>query len=367
MCPCVNTRRQAWEWAQTNSVDKFDSEGSYLLSARYTNTIYKILRDGDIAWRLGGEKSDFQADFTFARQNHARVQSYNDTHTIISFLDSGDSGSGQAQSSRGMLIALHTAVEPKTASLLATYAHPDGPGSFIADEGSTQVLPDGNVFSGWAEGLLISEHDTEGRLLMSARAKRESLRSYRSYKFSFVGQPAQPPDVYAEVDQENGGLTSVYVSWNGATEVEGWNLYRTTHDGKIAGGKPVTSALRTGFETKIEIDKSVAFVVVEGVEKSGNPVGRSKVFPVVGATPTPDDLKDSTEEQSSWKQRATSRNGIASVFCVLFVIAALVFVIRRRRRRPSWRSKHSRKPSDHEMMYRHEEVYSVEDDDDDDD
>lgn len=167
---------QGWDWIHVNSVDKFLADGSYLLSGRHTNTIYKILRSGDIAWRFGGERSDFEADFDFKRQHHARILSHNDTHTVVSFFDNAsaeDKEKGTAKWSRGVIAALRTDTVPMTATLMAEYGHPDGPGAFTLGRGSTQVLPDGNVFSGWVNGCLQSEHGPDGRLLMQARVKQQ--------------------------------------------------------------------------------------------------------------------------------------------------------------------------------------------------
>lgn len=179
----VLTLPQGWDWIHVNSVDKFLGDGSYLMSGRHTDTIYKISRSGDITWRLGGAHSDFVADFEFRRQHHARILSHNDTHTTISFFDNAsaeDKEKGTAKWSRGLLVALRTDTVPMTATMLAEYGHPDGPGSFTLGRGSTQVLPDGNVFSCWVNGCLQSEHSPDGTLLMEARVKQQSVHLDRS-------------------------------------------------------------------------------------------------------------------------------------------------------------------------------------------
>ena len=54
-----------------NSVDKND-DGDYMISARYTNAIYKISeKDGSLLWTLGGLNSDFELEkgFNFSRQH----------------------------------------------------------------------------------------------------------------------------------------------------------------------------------------------------------------------------------------------------------------------------------------------------------
>ena len=61
--------------------------------------------------------------------------------------------------------------------------------------------------------------------------------------------------------------TIVHASWNGATEVHTWNLYRTSPTGEHA--QLVASAEKTGFETRIEYAGYASFVYVEAVDKDG--------------------------------------------------------------------------------------------------
>ena len=145
------------------------------MSGRHTDTIYKISQNESIVWRLGGIRNDFEADFSFARQHHARIQSHNSTHTVLSFFDNAKAEpkeSPSAKWSRGLLVSLHTDVEPMTATMIGEYGHPRGPGHFVFGRGSTQILEGGNVFSCWVDGLLQSEHSSDGTLLMEAHAKQ---------------------------------------------------------------------------------------------------------------------------------------------------------------------------------------------------
>lgn len=290
-----------------------------------------------------------------------------------------------------MLVSLQTDIQPMTATLLQEFPHPHGPGSFVADQGSVQVLPDGNVFSGWVDALTISEHSADGTPLMEAHVEQDWLKSYRSYKFPFVGQPAQPPDVFAEASGEVSPKTTVYMSWNGATDVASWHVYRTTSDGRPASSEAVASAERSGFETMVEVDGFAAYVMVEALDAAGAIIGRSNVFTTAGAEQLSEDVVSEensrlenvpaqTEElesegsevadgssgagQTSWKDKATSRSGVGSFFGVLLVFAALFFGVRLwRRRRRSWTTKHARKPSDHELLNRNETLYALDDED----
>jgi len=233
--------------SHANSIDKFP-DGDYLLSGRHTDTLYKISGDdGHIVWRLGGKTSDFKIDGHFSGQHHSRVLSQNSTHIVLSFLDNairpGTPHTTNSQS-RGIIMSLRTDTYPMTAAVLQTYNHPRG--DYSPGRGSFQVLDSGNVFASWWTKSLISEHSPNDTVLMEAEWIPE-LKSYRSFKFPWVGLPSQPPDVHAEAVAMSPSklATVVYVSWNGATEAVGWNLYETTAHGEDE--KQLLSVPRDGF------------------------------------------------------------------------------------------------------------------------
>lgn len=145
-----------------NSVEKLPS-GDYIISARHTSTIYLISgRDGSIVWRLGGLHSSFeQGNFTFASQHNARVLSQNATTTVITFLDNatrdilGRDGAS-ANISSILVVALHTAAKPMSATVLRRHYRPDG--EYTAARGNAQTLPNGNMLAGWGDNAYITEH-----------------------------------------------------------------------------------------------------------------------------------------------------------------------------------------------------------------
>ncbi|KAB8232548.1 uncharacterized protein BDW43DRAFT_300903 [Aspergillus alliaceus] len=154
---------------------------NYILSARFTNTIYLISgQDGHIVWRLGGENSDFAQDFTFSKQHHVR------------FLEQGE------LTSAALIVQLHTSVFPMTAKAIARYNRPDGVLTRL--RGSVQKLPIGEVF-----------HSPEGKVLMQASFASLRFSTYRSYKFDFTGQLSTPPDVVSSVyGTDETELTSIF-------------------------------------------------------------------------------------------------------------------------------------------------------------
>ena len=166
-----------WDFLHVNSLDKFP-DGSYLMSSRHTDTIYKIAKDGSITWRFGGVMSDFKANFDFSHQHHARVLSSDANHTTISFFDNAlrtPLKASTSDSSRGLIVQLNTRMRPMTAKLVHQYAHPDGPGNYVIARANIQMLPNGNVWICWVDGLHSSEHSADGTVVMQARVKQESV------------------------------------------------------------------------------------------------------------------------------------------------------------------------------------------------
>ncbi|KAB8256509.1 ASST-domain-containing protein [Aspergillus pseudonomiae] len=265
-----------WDYIHVNAVDK-NAAGDYILSARFTNTIYLISgKDKSIIWRLGGETSDFVQDFTFSKQHHVRFIESNATHTTISFLNNASDEIEQGEdTSSALYVQLHTSVSPMTAKVIARYNRPDG--DLTRLRGNVQTLPNGNVFVGWSERGYQSEHSPEGNVLMEARFASSRFSTYRSYKFDFTGRPNTPPDVVSSVyGTDETDLTTIFhVSWNGATDVASWNFYaRANQDGMPV---LVGNTTKLDFETMYIADGYLDWVSVEAVDKDGNALGTSEI------------------------------------------------------------------------------------------
>ncbi|KAI5367937.1 Putative arylsulfotransferase [Septoria linicola] len=274
-----------WDFLHVNSVDKC-ADWDYLMSARFTDTIYKISHlDGSIVWRLGGTNSDFDmAGLTFSGQHSVRHVSSTNTQTVISILDNAikDEIQPTHTHSRGLLLKLNTSSWPMTVTKLAEYQHPHGEGAYAHARGNYQTLDSGNVLIGWSKQAIQSEHTADGKLVMDAQLVPEWLGSYRNYKFPFVGQPREKIYVVARSEQHNGkASTAVWVSWNGATEVVEWHCYK--HDvsaSEASNEELIASAKKIGVETQLRTDGHVESVVVKAIDRDGTILGSSRVAKV---------------------------------------------------------------------------------------
>jgi hypothetical protein len=137
-------------------------------------------------------------------------------------------------------------------------------------------LPNGNVFVGWGSEPSYSEFGPDGKLLYDASFPSQ-VESYRAFRFPWKGQPEDRPAVVAEAGPED--RVTVYVSWNGATEVDSWQV--------LSGGspdelEPAGSAPRKGFETVVTLQTGEPYVAVEAKDGSGRVLGTSEAVEPVG-------------------------------------------------------------------------------------
>jgi hypothetical protein len=258
----------AFDYFHINSIDVYD-EDHLLISGRRTSTVYKVDRKtGEVVWRLGGKKSDFdmgpgaRTDFQHDARHHP--------DGIVTIFDNGDVNK-DAQS-RGIVLKLDE--DAMTTTLLREYTHPDT--VFSDTQGNVQVLPGGNVFVGWGSEPYFSEFGRDGKLIFDAGFPPE-LESYRAFRFPWKGHPQDAPAVVAETGKE--GKVTLYVSWNGATEVASWQV--------LAGGgpdelEPVGSAPRKGFETALILQTDELYVAVQAEDGSGQVLGTSKTLKPAG-------------------------------------------------------------------------------------
>lgn len=255
----------------------------------WTNREQISHKDGSIVWRLGGIWSDFEflnARTEFSRQHDALIESQNDTHILISLFDNATGGGNfeeiTSAASSGKIIVLD--MRAMTADLIARYPKPtyDDVLKWTRSRGSMHLLPNGNAFMGWATRSHISEHSADGQLLMTGLWKTNEGGSYRTYKQPWVGRPVQPPDVVATAAQlspDSTNLTTVvHVSWNGATEVDTWTLYRSNHFGNVT--EQIASAPRQSFETRFVIHGYPSHIQMVATDRHGEEIGRSDVIAV---------------------------------------------------------------------------------------
>jgi hypothetical protein len=242
-----------YDYFHINSIDE-DTDGGLLVSARNTWAIYKIdKRSGDVVWRLGGRRSDFALGegVLFAWQHDARRMP---DGTITLFDNQATPKVGEESSA----LVLDVDERRRTATVVRELTHPDK--ILAIAEGNAQMLPGESMMVSWgiANRRGLSELGADGEVLFDLRLPGNT-DTYRAYRHEWVGRPDEPPVVVAERAGE--GVTA-YASWNGATEVTGWELLAGSGPNDL---RPVATADRAGFETAIEAATSAPFVAVRAL------------------------------------------------------------------------------------------------------
>jgi hypothetical protein len=168
-------------------------------------------------------------------------------------------------------------VENWTATLLQELIDPEDP-IYSHSQGNVQVLDDGHVIVGYGSTPRIKEYNPDGSVAMSVKfgPSEGTVFSYRAYRLPWVGKPNTSPKAVACSDENN--QTSVYMSWNGATEYTSWKVYAGASQFNLT---LATEAARTGFETSAVLPAGVLYVRADAYGLNGT-LGASEVITVGG-------------------------------------------------------------------------------------
>ena len=232
-----------WDYFHVNSID-VAADGNLLVSARNTWTVYKVnRRTGAVMWRLGGRRSDFSLGegARFAWQHDARGH---DGGRALSVFDNG------VGRSRGLVLAL----DEQRMRATVVHEYPHAPPLHAHKLGSVQLLGNGDVLVGWGTDPHFTEYAHAGGVRLDATLPHGG-ENYRTLRFPWVGKPTDQPAAVVRG-------TTVYASWNGATDVAAW---------KIEPGGPRIP--RTGFETALPFREGT----VVALDTRGRALGRYRL------------------------------------------------------------------------------------------
>lgn len=281
----------AWDFFHINSVQKDPSSGNYIISSRYMCGVASIdATSGQVVWQVGGKNNSFtdlsDGEATnFSWQHHTRLLN---NGTLLTVFDNGayyNKPIRRAQHSRGLMIDLDTtAMTAKLRHALVSA------GRFLSpSQGAVNVMPEtGNVLVGWGHTPAWTEFDAiTGEVLCDTHLGATGLdflgwcKNYRTFKSKWVGRPTTNPDAVLKTGEQ-----ALYVSWNGATEVERW-VVRTAwaSDDEDSVGfvslSNVTSARKQSFETRIDVGGALdeelgTYVQVQAYDRDGLLLGSSE-------------------------------------------------------------------------------------------
>jgi Arylsulfotransferase (ASST) len=263
-----------WDAYHVNSIQLL-SNGKFLTSMRNTWGAYLVdINTGNIQWTLGaGNATSFRLGpgAGFEWQHDVRIHSNN----LVSIFDDACcaiTGPGKfapaSGPSRGLVIKLDTS--HGTANLVSQYTR--GSTFDAAFLGNTQLLGNGNVLVGWGSQPYFSEYSKAARTLFDAVLPTPDL-SYRAFVANWVGKPFFAP---SGAVRRAKGKTTVYASWDGATEVVSWRVLAGTNGKHLT---VVAKKTRGGFETAIGLIRGYKVYKVQALGSKGRVLGTSGPFP----------------------------------------------------------------------------------------
>ena len=233
------------DYMHGNSVSQ-DTDGNLLVSARHLSVGFKINRStGKVMWRLGGKRNQFT--FSPAGEPGPSYQHHlvRVSPGVLSFYDNG-----RGRPSRGVEYRVNETAH--TAVRIKEQRHVPSLESF--SQGSYQQLPGGHSLVAWGNTGFVTEYDANGAVRFEG--ERAELVSHVPVR-SGMAVPRRSPAVVAE---QRTGHDTVFVSWNGATDVTSWEV--RTGPTRTSLTTAVT-APRDGFETAINVPHAT-YVQVRG-------------------------------------------------------------------------------------------------------
>ncbi|KAI0440616.1 Arylsulfotransferase-domain-containing protein [Xylaria telfairii] len=223
----------AFDLWHVNSVEKTPA-GDFLVSSRHLHSIFLV--DGvtrEVRWVIGGKRGNFtdvstNSSAVFHWQHNAhftaenRISLFDNQAVFNGFCTGEETGHG---CSRGLEIEFNT--KDWTYWVVNEWYHPQNIVS--ASRGGVSRTPKGNTLVAWGQNPMYTEYTPDGELVMDVQRGQVlpldhgivPVIAYRAAKADWVGLPMWPPSIAARADGD--GMV-VYVSWNGATEVERYVL-----------------------------------------------------------------------------------------------------------------------------------------------
>jgi hypothetical protein len=246
------SKKRPLDYFHVNSVSD-GPNGTVLVSARNTSTIYDIARNGHIVWQLGGEHSDFLPPVGLNFQHDARLRG-----SILTVFDNGAIPPVE-QYTRPLEMKIDFA--KRTARVVKTFLRPKR--LLSPYEGNLQLLRGGGAVVGWGGIPRVTEFGADGAVRFEIKLPYGD--TYRGYRERWSARPATPP--VAGVDG-----STVLASWNGATGIARW---------QVLGGKDADHLSRVGgaawggLETRIPLGALPKVVEVQALDARGHVLGTS--------------------------------------------------------------------------------------------
>ena len=248
-----------WDFFHINSIQDLGTTG-LLISARHTWSVYLLSREtGSIVWQLSGEGSN--GDFgplpeegRFRWQHDAQAHNVTDHSIEISMFDNHNMHDETGiTSSRGLLLAVALPPDKRNPPRVLRSVSADS--QFSENQGSYDAaLSNGNQLIGYGPVPILREHSSAkqgSELLWEARFGHDNhAQSYRVFKSEWHATPRLwNPSLAIE---EGAEIVTAYVSWNGATDIDSWEVLAGEDKLDL---KSVAQVSKQGFETIFRLQR----------------------------------------------------------------------------------------------------------------
>jgi hypothetical protein len=280
----TGTADRPYDYFHINSVVNVDDH--FLVNSRHTWTFFYLNATGDIVWRLagdtGGDFGPLPEGGKFRWQHHPRAHNVTKDTFDISLFNNNNQALDNSSSHPTNTLVYHLPrklVDGSHAVLRRKLEN--NPPLFADSQGSYQSnLWNGNQLATFGQLPLVKEYGpaTDGSdVRWTGRVGPDNaVQIYRGFKQEWHAIPsATSPSLVVLTLNDSSGYHG-YVSWNGVTDVQGWNVYFGSN------ASVLDWAGRTGycgFETRFNVDPRAKRVQVGAVIR-GSEVKRSEIVDV---------------------------------------------------------------------------------------
>lgn len=147
-------------------------------------------------------------------------------------------------------------------------------------QGSFQLLSyntTGHVFLGYGSMCKFKEYDGDGKVVQTGQfGSVGHAQSFRLLKYPWRAIPHWKPTVIVQQGSKFTTDLFVYMSWNGATEHDNWQIYSIPHvNSTIEDAKLLASTPRYGFETHVDLRSVEGHYIIVEARQGNNVLGTS--------------------------------------------------------------------------------------------
>ena len=234
------------------------------------------IASGRIEWTLGGRHSSFKfgPSAAFEWQHDVTLQP-DSTVTCSTTTAASSPAAAPTVTPTGAVARAGAQARPagtRTATLAAQY------GARRLSTPTTWATPSrcptATCSSAGARNRTSRSTSRSGQAALRRRAARPEPQLPGAPSQQWVGQPLVPARRRGR--ERKDGKTTVYASWNGATELASWTRARRLGRRRAGAG----DAAKAGFETAIPVKAGGQGFTLQALDANGRVLGRSRPFSV---------------------------------------------------------------------------------------